>query len=907
MRCVGLLVRLVNECRGRRGGAEAFGGIRQVLGLNMPVFYLLQRKTWVKIKAMGMPPELSEKLCYHCGSSDIRKQGTQKGRKRYICRACGRGSLENPRYKRAEYWGKRSGARCYHCGSIETIKAGKDKGKKRFKCRDCGKFFRENPILPSGNWDPRKRKKYDLPTAGQLILELQSLAQGVLKKTPTTDEINQLSKQGLSHSLATYYAVFGSYVTAVRRARLKQHYLQQFDETDRARMRQELRSLSDRLKRPLIAIDVRKAAVPEGQTRRRLPSGRYNDRPVSPVNHYQAAFGSIPRAIAAAGVAPNTFTRREMIEILRKLDVKLDRPVQAADIDEYYLKGKGPSHRSFVREFGSIAGARRAAGVQERYRKAGGKTPYWQKYTQEELIAQLKALGEKLGRKPVLQDINRASKERECASHTVFKSMFGSLSAAYLAAGFTERKRSENRYTDREILDAIRKLTGELGRWPGYTDFLAASKAGKCPAPGTIARRLGRLSELRAEEGFEVPRYLRRLTDDQLIADLRRFAEGLGRFPTYGELYAGSSEGKCPSPGTLCRRLGKLADIYKAHFSDLKGRKFFTKYTDEGMLDSLRNLIDELGRFPTYSELVRACRAGKSPSPAAFRDRFGTLEEVRQKFFPGVSTIAKPARYTDEELIAAVKRVADKLGRFPKMQELEAASRAGNGIDPTTIVKRFGSMGEIHRRFFPHLEARKLIRDYTREQVLEALRRFVRETGRFPQHRELNEGSRAGKYPCPETVTKRLGPLTEVRRKYFPDIKVLDNKTYSEEEIVEGIRNLAQELGRFPTSDDIDAASKAGTCSSQNTIRRRFGTLDAFRRRFFPRVRTEPRRKPPKKYRDEQMIEDLRQLVKELGRFPTDLELRAGNKSGKCAGPTALRTRFGGMRELRRRHFPEFE
>jgi hypothetical protein len=121
-----------------------------------------------------------------------------------------------------------SGFRCYHCGSDQTSKAGMARGKRRFKCRGCGKFFREDPKLPTGDWDPRKRKKYDLPPASRLILELQSLAQNDLKRTPTTNDINELSKAGRCHSLATYYAVFGSFVTAIRRSRLKQHYLQQF-------------------------------------------------------------------------------------------------------------------------------------------------------------------------------------------------------------------------------------------------------------------------------------------------------------------------------------------------------------------------------------------------------------------------------------------------------------------------------------------------------------------------------------------------------------------------------------------------------------------------------------------------------------------------------------------------------
>jgi len=52
------------------------------------------------------------------------------------------------------------------------------------------------------------------------------------------------------------------------------------------------------------------------------------------------------------------------------------------------------------------------------------------------LIAQLQALGKKLGRKPTDRDINAASRLGECASSTTFARMFGSLLEAYRTAGF---------------------------------------------------------------------------------------------------------------------------------------------------------------------------------------------------------------------------------------------------------------------------------------------------------------------------------------------------------------------------------------------------------------------------------------------------------------------------------------
>ena len=144
-----------------------------------------------------------------------------------------------------------------------------------------------------------------------------------------------------------------------------------------------------------------------------------------------------------------------------------------------------------------MAKARRAAGVNNSYKKDSGATRYWQKYTPEELIEQLKKLGEKLGRKPTDRDINKASKEGLCASAVTFARMFGSLPNAYQKAGFEGVK--PRSYTDKEILNALKNLAKEKGGMPTYHELVAASKAGKCPAPGTIVRRIGKLTDLKSK------------------------------------------------------------------------------------------------------------------------------------------------------------------------------------------------------------------------------------------------------------------------------------------------------------------------------------------------------------------------------------------------------------------------
>ncbi len=104
-----------------------------------------------------------------------------------------------------------------------------------------------------------------------------------------------------------------------------------------------------------------------------------------------------------------SYSRTEMIGILRQLDRELNRPIQKSEIDKVFSEGKGPALNSYVREFGRLRKARKAASVKRASITKGHClwSRHWQKYSKQEVIGQLQALGSKLGGKPMDRDINR--------------------------------------------------------------------------------------------------------------------------------------------------------------------------------------------------------------------------------------------------------------------------------------------------------------------------------------------------------------------------------------------------------------------------------------------------------------------------------------------------------------------
>lgn len=371
-----------------------------------------------------------------------------------------------------------SGINCYHCGSDQTSKGGRGKYRRqRYKCRTCKRFFTEGAIYPPPG---KYRISENTPTADQLILELQIIAQRI-GKTPTTTIVSELAREGDAHHPHHYYAVFGSFREAQRRSKLRLVYRQEFDPADRLVLLNQLRDLSRKLGRPLFADDVVDARK-RGE--------------VSPLNHFFTAFDTIPSAIELAGVAPKRqYTREELIEHLQKVDSNSDRPVTGNDLDALYDIGKGPSHRQYDRMFGSLANAREEAKVKNEYATALKADKYWKRYTVEEVIIQLQTLQKQLGRKPTFLDINNASGDFTYACADTVARMFGSLPNAYRAAGFEKVKPKE--YTDAELIESLRSLTMEFGRFPLYKELLAMSLLGRSPSPGTIGRRLGRLRDIK--------------------------------------------------------------------------------------------------------------------------------------------------------------------------------------------------------------------------------------------------------------------------------------------------------------------------------------------------------------------------------------------------------------------------
>jgi hypothetical protein len=143
------------------------------------------------------------------------------------------------------------------------------------------------------------------------------------------------------------------------------------------------------------------------------------------------------------------------------------------------------------------------------------------RYTDEEILGQLRASAERLGRSPTMREF-AADALTTVHPQTVIEH-FGTWNAAKRAAGLRPR-----RYMSREeLLAQLRELGEELGRTPTVRDIEA--HRGTMASKSLIWHTFGSLAAALKEAGFDVPVGEERL--ERAIADGAVLARELGRLP----------------------------------------------------------------------------------------------------------------------------------------------------------------------------------------------------------------------------------------------------------------------------------------------------------------------------------------------------------------------------------------
>ena len=143
------------------------------------------------------------------------------------------------------------------------------------------------------------------------------------------------------------------------------------------------------------------------------------------------------------------------------------------------------------------------------------------RYTDEDILEQLRAAAERTGRSPTMREF-AADPDARVHPQTVIEH-FGTWNAAKRAAGLFPRRF----LTRDELLEQLRSLGAELGRTPTARDLTARGRS--VPSASLYAHTFGSLGNALREAGFEVLQGEERL--ERAIEQGASLAVTLGRLP----------------------------------------------------------------------------------------------------------------------------------------------------------------------------------------------------------------------------------------------------------------------------------------------------------------------------------------------------------------------------------------
>ena len=154
-------------------------------------------------------------------------------------------------------------------------------------------------------------------------------------------------------------------------------------------------------------------------------------------------------------------------------------------------------------------------------------------------------------------------------------------------------------------------------------------------------------------------------------------------------------------------------------------------------------------------------------------------------------------RYTDAQILEALRASAERLGRSPTMKEFAADPAAG--MHPQTVIEHFGTWNAAKRA------AGLLPRRFaTREELVEQLARLGRELGRTPTANDIRE--RRGTMPSTSLYWRTFGSLATALREAGFDVAVGEERL--ERALAQGCE-LARRIGRLPKFGDWQTARRA--------------------------------------------------------------------------------------------------
>jgi superfamily II DNA or RNA helicase len=232
------------------------------------------------------------------------------------------------------------------------------------------------------------------------------------------------------------------------------------------------------------------------------------------------------------------------------------------------------------------------------------------------------------------------------------------------------------------------------------------------------------------------------------------------------------------------------------------------RYTNDGLIQQLKNLAEELGRTPKIEDVEKTCKKGRCASMQAFKNTFGTLNVALE------AAGMKPNRKSKskEELIHLLQELSERLGRTPKSEDVYKASKERRCASIQAFRTAFGTFNKALESAGMKPKSKELI--HLLQELSERL-------GRTPKIEDVEKACKEGRCASIQAFKTAFGTFNKALES--AEIELNIKRDYSKEELIHLLQELSERLGRTPKSEDVYKASKERRCASLNAYKNSFG------------------------------------------------------------------------------------
>jgi len=501
-------------------------------------------------------------------------------------------------------------------------------------------------------------RRWENVSDAELLADLQRLADDDGGRPTTTD----VQERG-AHAVTTYRDRFGSWGEALEAAGFEPPQQQGVSTEE---LLAELRRLHDEFGgRPTTTLVRDHGAYSRGTYYNRFDS--WDDA-------LEAAFETVPEGTPDASDdetdhATETHSDAELLEEIRRVAevADSDGAPSISEFDEHSDIADSTIHR----RFGSWNDGVERAGFEPR---TGGTT-----IADEALRTELERLRDEVGHAPTKAEME----DQGAYASATYKNRFGSWTAALVevfddvtpplsareppdGAQLTPgNPGSGPRVSEDDLLADLQALADELGRSPTSKDMREHGSH----STSTYMRRFESWSDALEAADLDPPDR-NTITDDELIADLHRLRDELGRVPTATDVVEAGNHGIA----TYQRRFGSWSDALDVAAIEPSD----DRPTDDELLADLHRLREERDKVPSLLDV----HDDGQYTETQYRNRFGSWSEALEA--AGFDADRGP---TDEELLAELRRLRDELDKRPSMADMTDHGAYGC----STYQRRFGS------------------------------------------------------------------------------------------------------------------------------------------------------------------------------------------------------------------------